>query len=264
MRLPSLDPERLKPAEGVIIGRQIVCLDEVPSTQSVACDLGRTGAAEGTVVFAESQERGRGRRGRGWVSPRGKGLWFSVLLRPERGPELPPRIGLAAAVAVAQTTRYLTGATPEVKWPNDLLWRGRKWCGILTEGSDAPGCDPFVILGVGVNVDLDEWDLPPELRGAVTSVREMAGSVVDRHLLGSRILTNLDAYYKRLLADGFQGIRREWKAVGGMLGRWVEVRLPDGCFEGIARDLDEDGALLVEVPGQGVKRIIAGETTVRY
>lgn len=258
-----LSPRELRAAPGQVIGRRIACFDALPSTQDAVRDLGCRGAPEGVAVFAETQTAGRGRRGRTWISPAGRGLWFSVLLRPALPPERLPQIPLAAAVALARACRQAAGVTPAVKWPNDLLWEGRKLGGILAERVAPSGRPPFVVLGVGINVDLAEGELPPDLRGLATSLRAAAGGApVDRAALARRALRELDAGYRRLAAEGFAGIRAEWRSLAAWLGRTVEVRGPDGAWAGTAVDLDEDGALVVDT-AEGRRRFLAGEVSLR-
>lgn len=258
-----LSPRELRPAPGQVIGRRVACYDALTSTQDAVRDLGCRGEPEGVAVFAEAQTAGRGRRGRAWVSPPGRGLWFSVLLRPALPPERLPQIPIAAAVALARACREAAGVTPAVKWPNDLLWEGRKLGGILAERVARPESPPFVVLGVGINVDLSEGELPPDLRGLATSLRAAAGGpAVDRAFLARRALRELDAGYRRLAAEGFAGIRAEWRSLAAWLGRAVEVRGPDGAWTGTAVDLDEDGALLVDTP-DGRRRCLAGEVSLR-
>lgn len=261
--VPRLSPRELRAAPGQVIGHRIACFDALPSTQDAIRELGCLGAPEGVAVFAETQTAGRGRRGRAWVSPPGRGLWFSVLLRPALPPERLPQIPLAAAVALARACREAAGVTPGIKWPNDLLWEGRKLGGILAERVARPESPPFVVLGVGINVDLPEGELPPDLRGLATSLRAAAGGApVDRAALARRALSELDDGYRRLTAEGFAGIRAEWRSLAAWLGRPVEVRGPDGAWAGTAVDLDEDGALLVDTP-DGRRRFLAGEVSLR-
>lgn len=258
-----LDPDDLRPEEAAIIGCRIECRRVVDSTQRLARELGRAGAPEGTAVFAEAQTGGRGRMGRSWYSPPGAGLWFSLILRPDLPTEALPRLPIAAAVAMAAAVAEVAGVQPAVKWPNDLLWEGRKFCGILAERVAEAGRPPFVVLGIGVNVDLDKEAFPPELQGSAVSLRAAAGRPVCRAALGRRALLELDRQYRRLREEGFDGIRADWLRLSAVIGQDVLVRTPGEAFAGRALDLDGEGALLVAVRGAGVRRLLAGEVSLR-
>ena len=164
---------RLGPTE--IIGRDIRVFQQTTSTNDVIEKLARDGVKEGAVVFAESQTRGRGRLGRQWLSPAGKGLWFSVLLRPALRPQDATRLTVASATALRRAIADLTGLEPEIKWPNDLLLHGRKTAGILTELNAELDHVKYVILGIGVNVNLNAADLPANLRKLATSLKAEFG-----------------------------------------------------------------------------------------
>jgi BirA family biotin operon repressor/biotin-[acetyl-CoA-carboxylase] ligase len=145
---------------GHVIGRDIRVFQETTSTNDVIDKLGRDGVKEGAVVFAESQTKGRGRLGRAWVSARGKGLWFSVLLRPPIPPQAATQITVASGVAMARALRESTEVECEIKWPNDILAHGRKLCGILTEMTAEIDKIKYVVVGIGVNVNFESSDFP--------------------------------------------------------------------------------------------------------
>lgn len=264
MSPPSpLTPAEIKPEGVTLVGCRVECHAKVDSTQRLVRELGRAGVPEGTAVFAEAQTGGRGREGRAWFSPPGAGLWFSVLLRPELPAAVLPRIPLAAAVAIATAVMETTGCRVTIKWPNDLLWEGRKFCGILAERVAEPGRAPFVILGIGVNVELADGDFPPGLRGEAVSLRVAAGRPVCRAGLARRALVELDRQYRRLREEGFDGIRADCKRLSAVIGRDVLISTPEESFACRAVDLDEDGALVVAVRGYGVRRVVAGDVSLR-
>src|SRR5450432_4213485 len=147
-----------------VIGRDIQVFEETTSTNDVIEKLARDGVKEGVVVFAESQTKGRGRLGRKWISPTRKGLWFSVLLRPELSPQETTQLTVASATALRRAIQSETGLKPEIKWPNDILIRGKKVAGILTELSAELDRVKHIILGIGVDVNLTAAEFPPELR----------------------------------------------------------------------------------------------------
>ncbi len=147
-----------------VIGRDIQVFEQTTSTNDVIEKLARDGVQEGVVVFAESQTKGRGRLGRKWISPAHKGLWFSILLRPDLRPQETTQLTVASATALRRAIKNVTGLLPEIKWPNDLLIGGKKVAGILTEMSAEVDRVRHVILGIGVDVNLDANEFPPELR----------------------------------------------------------------------------------------------------
>jgi BirA family transcriptional regulator, biotin operon repressor / biotin---[acetyl-CoA-carboxylase] ligase len=161
--------------EGQVIGRDIRVFQETTSTNDLADKLGRDGVKEGVVVLAETQSRGRGRLGRTWISSQGKGLWFSVLLRPPLSPRAATQITIASATAVVRTLRRCTGLAFEVKWPNDILYRDKKVCGILTEMAAELESIKHMVLGIGLNVNFEANDFPPDLRKIATSLKIESG-----------------------------------------------------------------------------------------
>jgi BirA family biotin operon repressor/biotin-[acetyl-CoA-carboxylase] ligase len=191
------------------IGSQVLVFEQTSSTNDVIERMSRSQTSEGLVVFAESQTNGRGRHGRAWISPRGKGLWFSVLLRPQ----FPlPRVTVAASVAVANVVRK-TGLDARIKWPNDVTVNGRKLAGILTEASDGAA-----ILGVGVNVNCRAEDIPSDI---ATSLLIETGRQQDRIELAAEMLTALDHFYR---AD-FESVIADWARLSTTLGRQLVVTM---------------------------------------
>ncbi|MEI8314709.1 MAG: biotin--[acetyl-CoA-carboxylase] ligase [Verrucomicrobiota bacterium] len=222
-----------------VIGREILVFEETTSTNDAVQRLVQS--REGLVVFAESQTKGRGRHGRAWVSPRGKGLWFSVLLRPK----FPlPRLTIAASVAVAR----VAGLEARIKWPNDVTLNGRKIAGILTETRQN-----VAILGIGLNVNCRDEDFPAELRELVSGL-----TCADRPGLAARLLMELDALYAQV-ADDFSSISAEWARLCTTLGKQIAVRMGERRIEGHAQALDEDGALLIRRDNGQIERVLGAD-----
>lgn len=242
--------------------------EEIGSTQERAGVLAREGAPHGTLVIARMQKGGRGRFGRRWGSPRG-GIWMSLVLRPEIPARFAPRITQAAAVAAAKAL-WSFGVEARIKWPNDLLVvkPGKpeaKVCGILAEagaedisakhpGSGGARLD-FVILGVGVNANLDPGDLQVTNR-EITTIRSELGRDVDLVQLLSTLLSSLDAELKKI--EDFPAILDDWRALNCTLGRLVRVERFGEVLEGRAADLSPEGALLLETP-EGMIELFEGE-----
>jgi BirA family biotin operon repressor/biotin-[acetyl-CoA-carboxylase] ligase len=245
-----------------VIGREIHVFLETASTNDVAEKLALDGVAEGVVVIAESQTRGRGRLGRAWVSPRGLGLWLTVLLRPPLAPRAATQLTVAAATGTARAIRRQTGLTPEIKWPNDVLLQGRKVCGVLTELSAELDHVKFVLVGLGLNVNLTAADFPPEVRELATSLRLATGRAQRRAELAAVLLEELDRDYARVCRGEFAAVAEEWATQCATLGQRVRIRLGDRIIIGHAESLDDDGALLLRTEHGRLERIVGGDVTV--
>jgi BirA family biotin operon repressor/biotin-[acetyl-CoA-carboxylase] ligase len=251
---------RLGPTK--VIGRDIQVFEQTTSTNDVIEKLARDGVKEGAVVYAESQTKGRGRLGRKWVSPAHKGLWFSILLRPDLRPQLVTQLTVASATALRRAIKLQTGWSPEIKWPNDILLGGKKVAGILTEMSAELDRVRYVILGIGVDVNLTASDLPAELRTIATSLRIETGKTVSRAELAVNILRELDKDYA-LICDGkFTGVADEWESYCTTIGREVTVHLGGRQIRGCVESLDEDGALVLRTEHGHLERIIGGDVTL--
>ena len=253
IRRPALDP----------LAREVLYFETIGSTNDVAATLAATGAHEGTVVIAEAQTSGRGRRGRSWFSPPGAGLYVSPLLSPARAGAGAERatalLTLAAGVALAEAVERATGLSPAIKWPNDLLVERRKLAGILAEGvaSASTAGVQAVVLGYGINVAPAAY--PPELASRVTALELELGRGVDRALLCAESLASLAARYRDLIDGRFDAILDAWRARAfGSRGARVEWDTPQGIRTVITEGIDAMGALLVRT-GDGVERIVAGE-----
>jgi len=245
-----------------IIGRDIRVFQQTSSTNDVVDKLARDGVNEGVVVFAESQSLGRGRLGRNWLSPVRKGLWFSVLLRPELRPQAATQLTVAASASLARAIRQQTGLAAEIKWPNDILVGGRKIAGILTELNAELDHIKYIVLGIGVNVNLNVTDFPTELRKLATSLKIETGRHVSRAELAAAILRELDADYTRIAHRQFSRVGEEWQQFCSTLGRSVSIRVGDRVIRGRAESLDEDGALLLRTEHGHLERIIGGDVTL--
>jgi BirA family biotin operon repressor/biotin-[acetyl-CoA-carboxylase] ligase len=245
-----------------IVGRDIRVFEETTSTNDVMEKLARDGVKEGAVVFAESQTQGRGRLGRIWISPPRKGLWFSVLLRPAMRPAAVTQLTIAAAMAMFRAVRAQTGVTPEIKWPNDLLIRGKKLAGILTELSAELDKVRHVILGIGISVNLTAAEFPPELRKTAASLRIETGQRQNRAELAIRILKELDHDYARVCAGQFEALANEWEEHCTTLGQQVVIHVGDRTIRGTAESLDNEGALLLRTQHGRLERIIGGDVQI--
>lgn len=248
---------------GMTIGRDIRVFQETTSTNDVADKLGRDGVKQGVVVFAESQTKGRGRLGRAWVSAPGKGLWFSVLLRPPLPPQAATQMTVASATAMCRALRQVSGVRAEIKWPNDILVNERKLCGILTEMTAELDKINYIVLGIGVNVNFAAADFPAELRRIATSLAIETGHNIRRSEVATAILRELDADYGRVCRGRFEEVADEWEANCTTIGRNVEIACGNRVIHGRAESLDPEGALLVRTQHGHLERIIGGDVTLR-
>jgi BirA family biotin operon repressor/biotin-[acetyl-CoA-carboxylase] ligase len=256
---------RVAPRRGVF-GARLVYLAETPSTHDVAGRLAAEGAAEGTVVVADTQTRGRGRFGRSWYSPPGAGLYCSIVFRPCDGPpsetagvEGARLITLMAGVATAEAVRRATGLPVELKWPNDLIIGRlrRKLGGLLAEGSVVGGHIEFVILGIGLNVRAVAY--PPELGDRASSLEAELGRPVDGVGLLAEMLATIAEEYADLRRGRLRAVLDRWRTLAPSAeGGEVEWESPRGIVRGTAAGLDNDGALLVRT-SEGCARVVAGE-----
>ncbi|MGA2544750.1 MAG: biotin--[acetyl-CoA-carboxylase] ligase [Verrucomicrobiota bacterium] len=245
-----------------IIGRDIRVFEETTSTNDMMARLASDGMKEGAVVFAEAQSRGRGRLGRRWISPARKGLWFSILLRPDLAPQAATQLTVAAATALARAIALQTGLVPEIKWPNDILIGGKKVAGILTELTAELDHVKEVVLGIGVDVNLDAAEMPRELRKTATSLKIECGQALDRAELAVAILRELDGDYERIRRGQFELVAGEWQQRCGTLGREVSIRIGERVIRGRAEALDGEGALLLRTQHGHLERIIGGDVTM--
>jgi BirA family biotin operon repressor/biotin-[acetyl-CoA-carboxylase] ligase len=245
------------------IGHRLLCSNQTVSTNADAFRLAEDGAPEGTVVIADAQAAGKGRRGRVWSSPEGVNLYCSVVLRPPIMPHEAPQLTFLSAVAVARAIEVTKVLKPEIKWPNDLLIDGKKVAGLLNEMSAETDGINFVILGIGVNLNMSADQFPPDLRHPATSLLIESGSPVVRSRFAGIMLKELDKLYADFLVSGFGPVRQEWQQRCNANGRHVAVSdagsdVVSGMFAGI----DEDGALLVQNAEGGVLRILSGDVRV--
>jgi BirA family biotin operon repressor/biotin-[acetyl-CoA-carboxylase] ligase len=228
------------------------------STNDLATDAGLNGEAAPLAIFAEEQRAGRGRFGRLWHSAAGEGIWGSLLLRPEFALADWVRLTSVAALAVALAVEEVLGLQPEVKWPNDLLLGGKKFCGVLTELVHGRGT-PFAVLGVGLNANQTEF--APELRERATSLRLELGCPVDRAGLAAALLDHLGELL-RTCGEAFGQILGELERRSCVLGRAVTLDAAGRRVAGIAESMDENGHLRVRLPDGLLETFSAGEVSV--
>lgn len=247
--------------ESKLIGHPLFIYQRVTSTNDIAYSMAIEGAREGTTIVADSQEKGRGRLGRKWESPPGVNLYMSVILRPPIPPFKAHQVVFVSAVALAEAMRKVCDLKPQIKWPNDLLIDGKKVAGILTEMNAEPDRVNFIILGIGVNINMKKGMFPEGLMNIATSLREETGRVIDRARFAAILIYELERHYHLLLKKGFVPILKRWKEHSVLEGREVEVVHLSGTLRGVVLGVDSNGALLVRYKG-GIEKILSGDVTI--
>jgi BirA family transcriptional regulator, biotin operon repressor / biotin---[acetyl-CoA-carboxylase] ligase len=242
--------------------RDIISLDETDSTNLRARDLAAGGAPEGTIVVAGKQTEGRGRKGRSWFSPSGGGVYVSLILRPPLAPSEAPRITLMTGVAATEALVSLTRLDARIKWPNDVLVRGKKIAGILTEISTEMDRIDYVVVGVGLNVNIQRESLGEGLRQRATSILIETGESFSRVRLLKAFLKHFEAYYKILQDEGFEPIRKRWKELSDIIGQRVSVEMIGMVRTGRVVDIDPDGVLILEDDLGSIQRVASGDVTL--
>lgn len=245
-----------------VIGREINVFNQTTSTNDVVEKMAVDGVPEGVVVFADSQTKGRGRLGRQWHSLPGKGLWFSVLLRPPLHPKMAMQLTIAAAVSVRRAINQLTNIAVFIKWPNDIVIGGKKVAGILNEISAELDRIKYAILGIGVNVNHEATDFPPDLCKIATSIKINIGQQLNRSELAAAIIQSLDADYEKIIKGNFSAIADEWMNFCETIGKQVTIRTGERIIQGRAESLDADGCLIVRKTHGHLERVIGGDVTV--
>jgi BirA family biotin operon repressor/biotin-[acetyl-CoA-carboxylase] ligase len=264
-------PDRLYPEELLPgldtrwLGRELHWLETTDSTNRVAAELGQQGVVAGTAVIAEGQSAGRGRLGRTFYSPPHRNLYTSIVLRPTLDTAKAPTTILAAAAGVAEAIEATLGSRDgiEIKWPNDVLLGGRKTCGILMELFAEATRVGFLVLGIGVNLNVDPAEFPDEFRDRATSLAAFAGRRIDRVAFTRRLYGTLESVLDLHAERGFEALRPRFEAFFRMTGRRVAVADLDGSHtDGVARGIDADGALLLETDAGRMTRVVAGDVTL--
>lgn len=251
------------------LGRTYEHHESLGSTNDRAMELARSGAPAGTVVVAEEQTRGRGRLRRVWQSPKGRGVYASLVLRPELPPRRGPEMTLVAALALAESIRDQWHLDARIKWPNDVLLSGRKAAGILTEMQSDPDGIQFLVVGTGINVFHDRPDFGENPLYPATSLalelKSAGGAPPHRppHLTRARVLAGylnrLEEVYEGWVRDGLAPYLERLKAASAVLGKQVVVRTGEETVEGWAADISPDGALVLEEKTGGRRTLYVGD-----
>ena len=246
-----------------IIGKSIYHYMQTDSTNKIAKKFARENAADGTIVVAEEQTAGKGRLGRSFFSPKSKSILFSIILKPNFLPHDAPKCTLMAAVAVANAMLHFD-LKPEIKWPNDILFKNRKVVGILTEMSAEMGKINYIVVGIGINVNINYDEFPDEIKNIAASLSEMKGHDITRLDFFKSVLEEFDKLYIEVMQNGFGKVFEQWRQYSITIGKEISV-IPAGSeksFNAVATDIDDDGALIVRTE-KGLEKVYAGDVSIR-
>jgi BirA family transcriptional regulator, biotin operon repressor / biotin---[acetyl-CoA-carboxylase] ligase len=245
------------------IGKSIIHFNTIDSTNIKAKELAANGAEDGTVIISEEQTAGKGRLGRHWISPKNKGIWMSIILRPHINPMYASRVTLIGAAAVFKAVES-QGIRTLIKWPNDIVLNGKKVCGILTEMSAELNRIHYLVIGIGINANVDDIDFPEEIKTSATSLKIESGHPIDRKSLTAEILNNFEILYDKFLSDSSikdsVAICRENSV---LLGKEIRIINNGKETEAKALDINDDGELVVVHPDGTTGVVFSGEVSMR-
>jgi len=242
-----------------VFGHKIHYFEEVASTNKIAKEMAATGAEEGTLVLAETQSGGiKGRIGREWISPFG-GVSFSLVLRPKTAPRNATKITLAAASAVCKTIRDMYGLDAMISWPNDVLVGGRKVCGIFTDMAMDVNSIKYIVLGFGINVNVEMLSFPTKIQKTATSIKEELGKTVSRRDFIDALLLEFETQYEHFNEGRYEDILTGYKSLIYPLGSRVIVKEQDNLYEGVSVDITEDGAFVMKAKDGSLMTFMTGD-----
>lgn len=244
------------------IGKEILFYDTVDSTNTVGGALAEKGKAEGTVIIANGQEKGRGRLGRSWLSPHGLNIYMSLVLRPEIEPKDTTLITIMASVGCTVALRKVTGLNVTIKWPNDLIVSDKKIGGILTEVRIENKKVKYAVTGVGINVNMDSDTLPNEIKDIASSIKIESGILYSRAEILTEILNQIDYWYGVLKEMRRRELLYEWQFLTSTLGKQVKIITSKETLTGFAESLDNEGMLVLRLPTGTSIAISSGDLTV--
>ncbi len=244
-----------------LIGCKVVAFQSVASTNSTAQNLAEQGATEGTIVVSEKQTKGKGRFSRHWYSIEKKGIYCSIILRPNFNPEDAPGLSLMTAVAMADTCKQFTQASVQIKWPNDILLNSKKAAGILTELSAEKNKINHVIIGIGMNINHTTDDFHDEIKSTATSLSLESKTQINRVQFLQKFLVNFENYYMQYNQDRLTSILTKLRDYSSLIGTQIHLEYGNDIIDGKVLDINQDGALLLDCDGE-IKTINSGEVTI--
>ncbi|NWF51863.1 MAG: biotin--[acetyl-CoA-carboxylase] ligase [Nitrospirae bacterium] len=239
------------------IGKEILFYEKIGSTNTLAEFLAEKGKAEGTVVLAETQTKGRGRHGRSWVSPPSVNIYMSIILRPEIEPKDATLLTIMAAVGCTHALRRASGLNATIKWPNDLIVSEKKIGGILTDVHIEKKKLKFAVIGIGLNINMDLAKLPSDIKDIATSLKIETGRIYSRKEILVEVLNEIDYWYSILKGMNRKKLLREWELLTSTLGRKIKIATVKETLIGLAESINGEGMLVLKLPS-GERRIISG------
>jgi len=244
------------------IGREIIFLESVDSTNTLATELAEKGSPHGTAVITNSQTKGRGKLGRNWFSLPKKNISISIILKPIISVEDITLLTIMAGVVSARALRNTTGLEVKLKWPNDIVVFGKKLGGILTETKIEYDRVNFAVVGIGINVNMVREDFPPDIQSFATSIKIELSRSYHRPPIIAEIFKETEQWYKVMVEGNRNTLLDEWRKLSSTLGRDVKITTAKTAFSGIAEDIDDKGMLILRLPSGNIKKISSGEVTV--
>ena len=263
-------PDTLYPAEikrllnTKIIGNEIIIIESIDSTNNYGKKICEKEFMEGTIIIAEEQTAGRGRLGREWMSPKGEGIWVSILLKPGIKPEQASQLTILAAYAAAISIRELLELDALIKWPNDIVIDGRKVCGILTEMGAEIDKINYLIVGIGINANIEDKSFCDNRINTATSLRILKGKAIDRKTLLAKVIENFENLYMDFIeSKNIEGLLYKYKKISVTLGKEIKFTFNKEEFTGTAVDIDSSGRLSVKLENGEITELSSGEVSVR-
>ncbi len=244
-----------------VVGENLIYRESVESTNELLYEFAENGGEDGTILISDTQTGGKGRLGRNWYSPGGVNLYLSALLRPEVNPLNSAVFTFIASLALLKTLDALN-ISSQIKWPNDLLINNKKVAGVLTEMKNEGNKLEFIILGIGLNINLSLENIKenlPEISDSVTSLSIEKNIVLDREEVASKLICLLDEYYLQFKSEGINSIVAEWSNRWGMINQNISIKVDNEIISGIARKVDNQGFLYIEDSYGNLEKIIAGD-----
>lgn len=246
-----------------LIGKNIYIYEEVMSTNTLAKFLSANNVENGAVIISEKQSDAKGRLGKSWQSPLG-GIWLSIIVNPNVDHSKIPMITLATGVAVAKTLEKLGIENSEIKWPNDVMINGKKVCGILTEAIATFNTIENVIIGVGIDANIDINSLPERLQDGTTTLSQELGNKVSESEVIKIFLEEFEKIGNEFVGGGYENILKEWRKRSYSIGKIVEVQEPfSKPYDGYVLGISREGALVVEKIDGSIEKVISGECTIK-
>lgn len=241
------------------LGKKIIHRESTTSTQRIAHELALDKASHGTIVIADEQTKGKGRVDRTWHSKRGQGIWMSIVLRPNILPYLAPQLTLLTATVLADVIDHYAQVKPQIKWPNDILIQGKKMAGILTEMQAEQDQVSYVIVGMGININQTNSDIPADISHRATSLRIETDKTWDMVPLIQRILHTFERKYDYFMDNGFDQVKQTWESYGFKINERLLIKTGKEQWEGIFLGIAEDGALLARKDNGDIEKIYSAE-----